>query len=67
MAKAPKTPTEPAALTLARHLQVAAGQLPGRVADPPHERSGGLVEANASFEIRDADGRVFTVIVARTR
>lgn len=53
-------------MTLARHFHATAAGLPGRVADPPHERPGGIVEANASFEVRDAEGRAFTVIVTRT-
>jgi len=66
MARKPSDKTgKPAALTLARHYQAVTGQLPGRVADAPHERPGGLVESNAAFEVRDGDGRVFTVIVAR--
>lgn len=43
-------------MILARHLHATAAGLPGRIADPPHERPGGI----------DAEGRAFTVIIART-
>lgn len=52
-------------MTLARHYQAATPA--GYVADMPYERPGGLVEANASFELRGPAGELFTVIVSRRR
>jgi hypothetical protein len=67
VARRPQPPPDaPAALVLARQLQAVADKLPGHAAEPVRERPGGIVEANASFEVRDVEGRAFTVIVART-
>ena len=67
MARKPK-PAEPAhsaAYGYAVRLQAAFSEDPSIVADAPAERPGGLFEANAAFEFRDAEGRTFKVIVSR--
>jgi hypothetical protein len=65
-AKTPPTEAHAAAYGLAQRLSASLDADPSLQLDPVRERPGGLVEANASFEIRDAEGRAFTVIVART-
>jgi hypothetical protein len=56
----------PATVALARELSAAASAIPGRDVEAPHERPGGLFGSNAAFVVRDAEGRTFSVIIART-
>ena len=68
MARKPKPddpPAHSASYGYAVRLQAAFAEDPSVAADMPIERPGGLHEANASFEFRDAEGRVFKVIVSR--
>jgi hypothetical protein len=66
MAKPSKPRNEPAAVTLARRLRDALAGDDGYVADAVHEQPGGLVEANALFDVRSEGGAVLRVRVIRT-
>jgi hypothetical protein len=62
----PKKPAKhSASYALALRLQAALADDPSLQADMPSERPGGVIEPTAAFEVRDAEGRVFRVIVAR--
>lgn len=66
MARKPKPEdTHAAAYSHALRLHACAGEDPSLDVGPVTERPGGLYGANASFQFRDAEGRSFTVIVAR--
>jgi hypothetical protein len=67
MAKSPKKPAVHApAYALALRLHAALEADPSLQLDAPAEQPGGVVEANALFEVRDAEGRAFRVRVIRT-
>lgn len=67
MAKKPApAPARAPAYALAQRLHAALEEDPSLQLDAPLEQPGGVVEANALFDLRDAEGRVFRVRVIRT-
>lgn len=66
MAKKPAPAAHAAAFALAQRLHGFLEADPSLRLDPPTEQPGGVVEANALFEVRDAEGRAFRVRVIRT-
>lgn len=54
------------AFVLAQRIHAALEDDPTLNLDPPVEQPGGVVDANALFEIRDGEGRSFRVRVIRT-
>ncbi|MBL8773344.1 MAG: hypothetical protein JNK30_18315 [Phenylobacterium sp.] len=63
---APNPPTHSPAYALALRLHAALELDPSLQLDTAAEQPGGVVEANALFDLRDAEGRAFRVRVIRT-